>query len=148
MKPVLPFLWASVKPEKFVWRFFALGLTDKIFPIPIFLCAIDPFCTLLISNLLKSSTVRLKTFETWQCGRKRASYPTQEGAEWVKILWMVTIGEKRAFRCRKAEAVNLLIFLVPEVGIEPTRGGSPAGFWDRPAQTVHQFKYLKSQWLR
>jgi hypothetical protein len=35
---------------------------------------------------------------------------------------MVTIGKKRAFHGRKAEASNLLIFLVPEVGIEPTRG--------------------------
>ena len=41
---------------------------------------------------------------------------------------MVTIGKKRAFQGRKADAVNLLIFLVPEIGIEPTRGGSPAGF--------------------
>jgi hypothetical protein len=41
---------------------------------------------------------------------------------------MVTIGKKRAFQGRKAEAVNLLKFLVPEVGVEPTWGGSPAGF--------------------
>ena len=41
---------------------------------------------------------------------------------------MVTIGKKRAFQGKKADAVNLLIFLVPEVGIEPTWGGSPAGF--------------------
>gem|GEM_PF-5071936 len=41
---------------------------------------------------------------------------------------MVTIGKKRAFLGWKAEAVNLLKNLVPEVGIEPTWGGSPAGF--------------------
>jgi hypothetical protein len=40
----------------------------------------------------------------------------------------VTIGKKKAFQRGKVEAVNLLILLVPEVGIEPTRGGSPAGF--------------------
>ena len=41
---------------------------------------------------------------------------------------MVTIGRKRAFQGGKTEIINLLIFLVPEVGIEPTWGGSPAGF--------------------
>ena len=41
---------------------------------------------------------------------------------------MVTIGKKKAFHAGKTKAVNLLILLVPEVGIEPTRGGSPAGF--------------------
>jgi hypothetical protein len=30
---------------------------------------------------------------------------------------MVTIGKKRTFQGKKAKAVNLLIFLVPEVGI-------------------------------
>ncbi len=41
---------------------------------------------------------------------------------------MVTLGEKMAFYRGKTKAINLLIFLVPEVGIEPTWGGSPAGF--------------------
>ncbi len=41
---------------------------------------------------------------------------------------MVTLGKKEAFHREKANVVNLLIFLVPEVGVEPTRGGSPAGF--------------------
>ena len=41
---------------------------------------------------------------------------------------LVTPSIKKAFLRRKAEVINLLIFLVPEVGIEPTRGGSPAGF--------------------
>ena len=41
---------------------------------------------------------------------------------------LVTIGKKKAFHRGKADAVNLLIYMVPEVGIEPTRGGSPAGF--------------------
>lgn len=33
---------------------------------------------------------------------------------------MVTLGKKRAFHRGKTEVFNLLIFLVPEVGIEPT----------------------------
>ena len=41
---------------------------------------------------------------------------------------LVTLGIKKAFRLGKANKVNLLKKLVPEVGVEPTRGGSPAGF--------------------
>jgi hypothetical protein len=36
---------------------------------------------------------------------------------------MVTIGKKRAFHRGKAEALNLLIFLVPEVGIPSIDSG-------------------------
>jgi hypothetical protein len=45
-----------------------------------------------------------------------------------KIGYGYKSGKRSAFQGRKAEAVNLLILLVPEVGVEPTRGGSPAGF--------------------
>ena len=35
---------------------------------------------------------------------------------------------KKSLSEQEVEASNLLEILVPEVGIEPTRGGSPAGF--------------------
>ena len=36
---------------------------------------------------------------------------------------MVTIGKKMAFKGKKAEVVNLLKFMVPEVGIPSTHSG-------------------------
>ena len=62
---------------------------------------------------------------------------------------MVTIGKKRAFQGRKAEAVNLLIFLVPEVGIEPTWACGPRDFESIPNYQAisHHFQRLINQSL-
>ena len=55
-----------------------------------------------------------------------SSHPMSE--KFADGYTLVTPGIKKAFRLGKANKVNLLKKLVPEVGIEPTWGGSPAGF--------------------